>query len=180
MTTTFLDLCKARFSCRSYCPEPVPRETIQAVLEAARLAPSACNRQPWRFAVASTPEKRRALFERGVLPGLGMSWILQAPVLIALGMEKSLITHVAAPLLSRVAYPWIDIGIAGEHLALAAADLGLGTCWIGWIRPRGVRRVVGWPLSIRPCALFTLGRPAAAPDARSQRRPLADIAKWLD
>ena len=174
----FLELCKTRFSCRNYLPDPVPRETIEKILEAARLAPSACNRQPWRFAVIAAPDKRRALFEKGILPGLGMDWIPDAPVLIALGMEKSWTTHIAAPLLSKVDYPWIDIGIAGEHLALAAAELGLGTCWIGWIKPDPIRRIVEWPRSIRPCAIFTLGRPAESQATRAQRRPLQELVRW--
>ena len=180
MTMTFLDLCNKRFSCRSYRPDPVPRETVEKVLEAARLAPSACNRQPWRFAVALALEDRRALFEEGILPGLGMDWIREAPVLIVLGMKKSWVTHVAAPVVSKVEYPWMDIGIAGEHLALAAADLGLGTCWIGWIKPDRVRRIIGWPRSIQPCAMFTLGRPASTPQTRSPRMPLSELVAWLE
>lgn len=176
----FPELCKARFSCRNYLPDPVPHETIEKIIDAARLAPSACNQQPWRFAVALAPDKRRALFEDGILPGLGMDWIARAPVLIALGMEKTWTTHIAAPLISKVDYPWIDIGIAGEHLVLAAAELGLATCWIGWIKPEPIRRIVGWPRSIRPCAILTLGRSAAAPATRSQRRTLTELVTWME
>ncbi len=127
-----------RVSCRAYAPTPVALDRLTQILEAARLAPSACNQQPWRFAVVRAPEARRRIVEEGFLPGIKMAWALDAPVHVVVGMETSFLTHHLAASVSGVAYPWVDIGIAGEHLVLAATELGLGTCWIGWIRPRVV------------------------------------------
>ena len=107
-----------------------------------------------------------------------MTWAAEAPVILVLGMKKSLITHRIAPLLSQVEYPLLDLGIAGEHAILQATELGLGTCWIGWIRPKVVRRILGWPADILPQALITLGRPASRPEQASPRLPLADIVTW--
>lgn len=76
----------------------------------------------------------------------------------------------------------MDIGIAGAHLVLAATELGLGTCWIRWIRPRVLARIVGWPTSMMPVVVITVGY-ASDPDSAqlpaSRRRPLAELVRWL-
>ncbi len=174
----FGDLVAARFSCRAYRSDPVPRAAVEQILEAARRAPSACNRQPWRFVVATEEALRSRLLKEGLLPGIGMKWAADAPVILVLGMKKSLITHQVAPLLSGVEYPLLDLGIAGEHAVLQATELGLGSCWIGWIRPKEVRRIVGWPASIMPQALVTLGWPASRPERSSPRLPPDEIITW--
>ncbi len=174
----FEKLVAARFSCRGYKPDPVSREALEQILEAARRAPSACNNQPWRFVVATEAALRARLLEEGTLPGLRMQWALTAPVILVLGIRKSLITHRVAPLLSHVEYPLLDLGIAGEHAVLQATELGLGTCWIGWIRPKEVRRLVGWPSDIVPQSLITIGWPTSRPERVSPRLPLNEIVTW--
>lgn len=181
-------LIQSRRSCREYRPDPVPRAALAKMLEAARWAPSACNRQPWRFAVVSRKETREAIMAKGLLPGLSAHWVAEAPVLIVMGLCRALLTHRVAPLLSGVDYPWLDLGIAGEHLVLQATELGLGTCWIGWIRPRIIRQLVGWPRAIRPAIVFTVGWPRAAsgqPGAsdetrRTDRLSISDLAQWME
>ncbi len=141
------DVLARRVSCRTYRTTPVSEAYLHQILEAARLAPSACNLQPWRFAVVRNPDLRSRIVEDGFLPGIKMTWAIDAPVHVVIGMERSLVTHRLAASVSGVDYPWVDIGIAGEHLVLAATELGLGTCWIGWIRPRVVAKLVdGLPL----------------------------------
>jgi nitroreductase len=101
---------------------------------------------------------------------------------VVMGMETSFLTHQLAASVSGVDYPWVDIGIAGEHLVLAATELGLGTCWIGWIRPRVVAQIVQWPKSIKPVVVITVGYPRESEAPRptaSRRKPLADLVKWL-
>ena len=171
-----------RRSCRLYRTEPVPRRYIEKVLEAARLAPSACNKQPWRFAIVTDAERRRMIVEQGFRTGIRMPWANQAPVLIVIGMKRSLLVHRAAVLISKVDYPWMDIGIAGEQLVLQAEELGLGTCWIGWVKPRRVRSIVGWPADIYPAAVITLGWPAALdePPKKRPRKELDSLVTWLD
>jgi len=179
---TVRDAIVRRVSCRAYQPEPVPRAHLVRILEAARLSPSACNRQPWRFAAVADPGLRRRIVEEGFLPGIKMSWALDAPVHVVIGMERSVVTHRFAAFLSGVDYPWVDIGIAGEHLVLAATELGLGTCWIGWIKPRAVAKIVGWPAAVKPVAVITVGYPcdseAGTPPA-SRRKPLAELVRWF-
>ncbi len=174
----FKELIAARFSCRAYRDDPVPHEAVEQILDAARVAPSACNQQPWRFVVATAAALRARLLEEGTLPGLSMTWAAKAPVILVLGMRKSVITHWVAPLLSKVEYPLLDLGIAGEHAVLQATELGLGTCWIGWIRPKEVRRIVGWPSDIMPQALITVGWPAARSPRASPRLALHEITVW--
>ena len=176
-----IDLIRTRHSCRTYRPEMVPKPYIKKMIEAARLAPSSCNQQPWRFAVVTRHDQKKAIVSRGLLPGLATQWISQAPVLIVMGIHRSLITHRIAPLISGVNYAWIDLGIAGEHLVLQATELGLGTCWIGWIKPGVIRGIVGWPRDIRPAILFTTGWPGTDyPASETGRLPESDITVWVE
>jgi nitroreductase len=175
----FINLVKRRTSCRSYDPKPIPKEHLELLLEAARLAPSACNKQPWRFVVVQDESVRMRLIGEALLAGIPMKWAAHAGAIIALGMEKSAITHKIAPKISGVDYPLLDLGIAGEHLVLQAEALGLGTCWIGWIRPKEVRRIVGWPRSIEPVSLITVGWPSSADRKSRPRLCMEDIARWI-
>ena len=149
------------------------------MLEAARLAPSACNKQPWRFAVVEDEATRKQLINEAFLAGIPMKWAQNAGAMIALGMEKSAITHKIAPKISGVDYPLLDLGIAGEHLVLQAEELGLGTCWIGWIKPKEVRRIVGWPRSIEPVGLITVGWPVSKDRQTRSRLSFDEIVKWI-
>lgn len=179
---TVLDAIARRVSCRAYQTKPVSEAHLRQILEAARLAPSACNQQPWRFAVVRDGEARRRIVEESFLPGIKMSWALEAPVHVVIGMERSFVTHRLAASVSGVDYPWVDLGIAGEHLVLAATELGLGTCWIGWIKPRAVAKIVGWPATVKPVVVITVGYPSAAATALPpafRRKPLAELVRWL-
>jgi nitroreductase len=149
------------------------------MLEAARLAPSACNKQPWRFAVVQDKAVRMRLIDESFLKGIPMRWAENAGVIIALGMERAVITHKVATKVSGVDYPLLDLGIAGEHLVLQAEELGLGTCWIGWMKPKKVREIVGWPRRIEPVSLITVGWPAAEERTHRPRLPADQICTWM-
>lgn len=172
----FLALTQARTSCRAYDPaRPVPDELLHQCLEAARFAPSACNRQPWRFVVVREEALRVRLCTEALLPGVPMPWLRSAPVLVALAIERELVTHRLAPVLSGVPYHYVDAGIAGEHFVLAAAESGLGTCWIGWIRPKIVRRLLAIPRGVEVVGLISVGYPLA-PAIPRERHPLSQTA----
>jgi nitroreductase len=182
MGMTVQDAIARRVSCRAYQPTPVPEAHLRQILEAARLAPSACNQQPWRFALVRDLDHRRRIVEEGFLPGIKMPWAIAAPVHVVIGMERSFVTHRLAASVSGVDYPWVDIGIAGEHLVLAATELGLGTCWIGWIKPRVVGKIVGWPSSVKPVVVITVGYPSASDAGMPptfRRKPLTELVQWL-
>jgi nitroreductase len=173
----FLKLSASRVSCRDYKPDAVPKEAIEKCLEAARLAPSACNKQPWRFIVVQDRAKLDAICGKALLPGLPMPWLKKAPVIVALCSQRSVETHWLAPLLSGVQYDLLDCGIAGEHFILAAQAQGLGSCWIGWFRPGPLKRILEIPRTLKPLSLISLGYPAGEGRAIS-RKGLSDIASW--
>ncbi len=156
----FLNLVSERRSCRAYLDAPVSDEALAKCLEAARLAPSACNKQPWRFVVVKDREKLDAICSKALLPGIPMPWLKAAPVIVALCAETELTTHRLAPLLSGVPYHILDAGIACEHFVLAAEAQGLGSCWIGWFKPRPLKRILDIPWSVKPLSLLSLGHPA--------------------
>jgi nitroreductase len=178
----FLRLAAMRSSVRRYLADrPVGDADIAAILEAARLAPSAENAQPWRFVVVRDPALRLRLVEEAFSGIYRRSRRIDAPVFIALcGV------HGAVDLAGRVAghssYTLTDCGIAGEHAVLAAADRGLGTCWIGMFDRRRARRVLKIPSGVNLIALIALGWPAdparEAPPAKG-RKPLSTIA-WSE
>ena len=158
----FLDVLKHRASCRSYLSKSIEEEKIMQCLEAARLAPSACNKQPWRFKIVTDDNLRREICENGLLPGIPMPWLSDAPAIVIVCADTNIITHTLAPILSKVKYQLIDIGIAGEHFVLAAEALGLGTCWIGWFKPKKIRKILKIPRSYQILSLISLGYPSEA------------------
>lgn len=180
-TADFWEIVETRTSCRAYRPTPVPDDALRRALHAACRAPSACNRQPWRFAVVRDADRRAQLVQQGLLPGIRMTWASDAPLILVVGMVRDVTTHRVGAAVSGVDYPWIDIGIAGEHFVLAATALGLGTCWIGWIRPRRVRRIVDWPRHVRPVGLITAGYADESTPATdtTPRRDMAETVDWL-
>lgn len=159
----FMEVVRRRRSIRRYKPDPVPREQIEAVLEAARLAPSWANSQCWKFVVVTDEAARQALAKAG------NEWVAHAPVIIAACADPT-----KPGTKGDQPYYLVDIGIALEHLMLAAADLGLGTCWIGWFDEAVARQALGAPEQIRVVAFTPLGVPAEEP-APKPRKPLDEI-----
>ncbi|MEN7973564.1 MAG: nitroreductase family protein [Verrucomicrobiota bacterium] len=175
----FIELVKHRTSCRAYEPKPVPREHLELMLEAARLAPSACNKQPWRFAVVQDDAVRAKLVKESLRVGIEMKWAGNAGAIIAVGVRRTGIVHKVGAKISGVEYPQVDLGIAGEHLVLQAEELGLGTCWIGWINQKAVRRIIGWPRNVEPMGLITVGWPVPSERKTRPRFEPDEIAKWI-
>jgi len=175
----FLELASMRQSCRAYAPTPVPRELIDSCLEAARLAPSACNAQPWSFIVVDRDPLRTDL-ARACSSGIYSlnKFALHAPVLISVVTERSKYAARLGGLLRRVQYALIDIGIAGDHLTLRAAELGLGTCWLGWFNEKEAKTILGLPRSSRLDIIFTLGYPTDNRIRIKQRKSLDEIRRY--
>jgi nitroreductase len=177
MNNTFLNLVKTRTSCRNYLAETVSPEAINYCLEAARWAPSACNKQPWRFIVVDAPELKQRISAGGLLPGVPMPWVAQAPVIVVICVRKTILTHWLAPLISGIKYHLIDIGIAGEHFVLAAQEQGLGTCWIGWFNKKSVKKILNLPNELEPVSMLTLGHPATE-NCTGTRLDLNEISQY--
>ncbi len=168
------DLFQGRFSCRSFTTDPVPRATIETLLDAARWAPSGGNLQPWRFVVVTAAGARREL----AAAALGQGFVAHAPVVIVVCavLEESG-RHYGDR--GRNLYALQDTAAATENLLLAVTRAGLGACWVGAFDEDRVRRALGLDPGWRPVALVPVGRPVEAPGRRS-RRPLADVVVWVD
>ncbi|MBI4835273.1 MAG: nitroreductase family protein [Planctomycetes bacterium] len=161
------EIIKTRKSIRNYKADSVPEEKLMNVLEAARLAPSGKNGQPWRFVVVKDKKIREALVDACK----GQKYFIQAPVaIIACGSDAESYQKQGGYMTSMV----LDIGIAMEHLVLAATEEGLGTCWIGAFNENDVRKILNVPSNLRVVALTPLGFPDETP-APKPRKELKDI-----
>ncbi len=177
----FSDLVNKRESVRRYSPEPVPRDLVDRCLDAARLAPSACNSQPWSFIVVDDVETIKEIVKESMSGIYGMNaFVRTAPVLIVVVTEQSTYIARLGGQIRSVRYNLIDIGIACEHLVLQAVDLGLGTCWLGWFNDKAVKRVLGLPKSSKVDVMICLGYPAESAKPRQKRRQtLAEIRRYF-
>jgi nitroreductase len=176
----FSELVQKRQSTRKFSDRPVPKEMIEKCLEASRLAPSACNSQPWSFIVVDEPELKNRLVHEA-MGGIYKTnaFVINAPLLVVIVTEASSYIARLGGYLRHVKYNLIDIGIAGEHLALQAAELGLGTCWLGWFKENAVRRVLGLPRKTQIDVMIAMGFPAEGDPLRPKlRKPLAEIARF--
>lgn len=154
----FIELAKHRQSCRSYLPKSVPRQMVLDCLEAARLAPSACNSQPWHFIIVDEPGRKDALCKASLSGPYAMNRFAQeAPVIVAVVTEKAgFLTRVIGSL-RGTPYWLMDIGIAVEHFVLQAAGSGLASCWIGWFDEKQARKILGVPSAKKIACLISLG-----------------------
>jgi len=154
----FLSLVQQRQSVRKYTDKAVEPKMLERCLEAARLAPSASNSQPWKFVVVTDPELQQKVAKATIGPlSTFNNFVLQAPVIVAIVIEKmKVFTKIGATIQDRE-YPLIDIGIAAEHFCLQAAEEGLGTCMLGWFNEKSIKELLNIPLDKRIGLLITLG-----------------------
>ncbi len=163
----FAELVRRRYSVRAYKRDPVPEAALARVLEAARLAPTAANRQPFRVLVIRTEGRKEELgrmYQR--------SWFVEAPLLLAV---------VCLPAEAWVrrdgkSYADVDAAIAMDHLVLAATAEGLGTCWVGAFDPAAAREILALPAGVEPIAFSPLGFPADQPPEK-KRKALAELVR---
>lgn len=165
----FYEVVRARRSVRAYTADPVPEAALERILNAAQLAPSACNKQPWRLYVVRDEATRRQLFPPDRHP-----WAGEAPVVLVACSEPE---NAWVRGDDRKNHADVDLAIFMEHLILAATAEGLGTCWICAFDPELFRRVLDLPAGLAPVAATPLGCPAQAPSPRP-RKPLDEIITW--
>ena len=164
----FMDVIRIRSSVRAYSDQDVESSKIEQLVECARLAPSWGNQQCWSFIVVTDSDKVAALTRAA---GPSNSWMREAPVVIVACGDPNL-----SGKRSGIEYYTVDVAIAMEHLVLAAADLGLGTCWIGYFNEDSVRDLLAIPENIRVVGLTPVGYAAAKPAIkRKNRRSLDEI-----
>jgi nitroreductase len=161
----FRQLVKARYSVRKYLERPVEAEKIDLVLEAARLAPTAANYQPFRLMVIQDAGARKAL-----APAYNRSWFYTAPIIVVVcGVPGE--AWVRADGFSCLE---IDAAIVADHLILQATELGLGTCWIADFKPEPLREALALPAELVPLLLIPLGYPGSQRRPK-KRRPLTEL-----
>ena len=193
-----IDAIRKRRSIRHYRPDAIPEDVLDRLLNAARLAPSACNLQPWKLIVVRDEEMKKAVAAachfgthkggKGTQP-----WLAEAPaVIVACGSEgEAAVTYFSEdqPVIAQgwdisdemrsgsVQFeswlPW-DLAIALDHLTLAAVGEGLGTCWIGGLNEREIKKLLGIPEEMRVPVVMPVGYPVSVPDPRP-RKPLGEI-----
>jgi nitroreductase len=163
----FIELARKRYSVRSYKAEPVEDDKLRLVLEAARLAPTAANRQAFRLIVILTKNGESELLRIYNRP-----WFVQAPVVISI----CAIPNEAWVRSDGKNYSDVDAAIVMDHLVLAATDLGLGTCWIAAFDPVAAREVLRIPEQVNPIAFTPLGYPADHSPAK-KRKNLDDLVQ---
>lgn len=172
---------ETRHSIRKFSTRPVEREKINECLEAARLAPSACNSQPWHYIVIDDPQTKEA-FCQEIFSGIyGItSWAAKAPMLVAVVSDKGNFTSRLGNFFRRTEFYLVDQGISGEHFVLRAWELGLGTCWLGWFDSKKAEKFFKLPSGHKIEHLFAVGYPAEDPHTAGihGRKKLEEIVSY--
>lgn len=170
---SFLELAKKRHSVRAYRPDPVSDELLNQVLEAGRIAPSAQNLQPFQFVVVREKNVLNELVNSYRFP-----WFSQAPAIIVICTKKD--RAFKRIKFDGKCYAEIDAAIAIDHMTLAAAELGLGTCWVAAFNPQIVRDTLNIPAEAEPVIMLTLGYSAEEhfPEPRRELGELVYHEKW--
>lgn len=172
----FSELIKHRQSDRSYSSKPVEKEKLQLCIEAARLAPSASNSQPWKFIIVDDQELKEQI--AGCASNLGMNnFTHQAHVLIAVVLEKMNIVSSMASVIQNKEYSLLDIGIAVSQFCLQATDIGLGTCIIGWFDEKKIKKLLHVARTKRVPLMIALGY-SESPIRKKIRKPVEKVSSW--
>ncbi len=156
---------KGRRSVRAYKDTPVEEDKLLKVLEAARLSPSASNRQQWKFIVVKNPETRKRL----AAPAFNQAFVAETPVVIV-----CCATEAAAVMACGQPTHTVDVSIASAYMILQAYELGLGTCWLGAFNENEVKRILKIPAGVRAVTMTPLGYPSQPPLPR-ERKNLDEI-----
>mgnify|MGYP003295242280 FL=1 len=171
----FAELARIRQSDRKYKDQAVEKEKIIQCLETARISPSANNSQPWKFVVVDDFEKKEQIAECSI--GLGMNkFTHQCPVIVAVVLEKQNFMSTIGGMIKNKDYSLFDVGIAVNQFCLQAADLGLGTCIMGWFDEKKIKKILG-VRNRRIPLLISLGYPDA-PTREKVRKPLEVMSSW--
>ncbi len=165
----FSELIAKRYSVRAYKPDPVEDEKLQKVLDAARLAPTAANCQPFQIIVVHTAGREEELHRIYHRP-----WFVQAPIIIcAVGVPSQGWVRSA----DKRRYLDVDVAIVMDHLILAATNQGLGTCWIAAFNAKAAREVLSLPDEVEPLIFTPLGYPADQLGTK-ERKPLKELVRY--
>ena len=169
-----LELIKSRQSDRKYSDKPIEKEKLERIVEAGRMAPSACNAQPWKFIVVTEADLLAKLAEASSAKLLGMNEFAgQATAMLVVIREQANLTSRIGAQIKRKDYSLIDIGIASENICLQAEAEGLGSCMLGWFDEEKVRKTLGVPKTKRVELIITLGYSLS--EKREKRRKPPEV-----
>jgi nitroreductase len=177
----FDQILRRRRSTRSFESRPVNEKDIISIVEAARLAPSACNSQTWRFVTVTRREIIRKICHEAMRPVIPNRWLEQAPLVVVGCSQLDVIANRIGSGVTGIEYYQIDLGIAMEHMVLKATELGIGTCWIGWFDESTLKEILKIPKKIKVSALLAVGYPKDESSGKRKRKPLEKIVfseKW--
>ncbi|RPH30513.1 MAG: nitroreductase [Bacteroidales bacterium] len=167
-------LVNNRQSVRAYKPDMVEKDKIDRIVEAGRIAPSACNAQPWKFIVVDDPELKNKIADATSNRVIGINhFTKQAPVHIVVVLESANFNSNFGSLMKDKNLPLIDIGITTAQMCLQATAEGLGTCILGWFNERTIKKLLDIPKSKRVILVITLGY-AANDELREKKRKTTD------
>lgn len=157
---SFFKLVKTRQSVRKYSYNLVEKEKIEKCIETARLAPSACNSQPWTFVVVDDKELAKEVANATFSKAISFNkFALDAPVMVVIVIEKpKVIAQIGGSIKNRE-FPLLDIGIAADHFCYQAHELGLGTCMLGWFNEKKVKSLLNIPKKKRVALCISVGYP---------------------
>ncbi|MEN6384474.1 MAG: nitroreductase family protein [Phycisphaerales bacterium] len=176
---SFLDLANKRYSVRNYKDTPVPRSEISKCIEAVRLAPSACNSQPWKFVIVDdvklVKDVANAAFE-GILNF--NNFVYKAPVLVLIIAERQTLSAKFGSIVKNKNFSLMDIGIAAEHFCLQAAEEGLGTCMLGWFNEKKVKKLLSIPVFKRVELIISVGFAADDKIPIKKRKSIDEILSF--
>jgi len=174
-----LDLISRRQSQRSFAEKTVEREKLLRCIEAARLSPSACNAQPWKFIIVDDPALKTAVASEASAKLLGMNHFThQAPVHVAVVREAANLTSNLGQVIKDKEYPLTDIGIATAHFCLLAAAEGLSTCILGWFNEKNIKKLLHIPKNKRLELLILVGYSPDGKIREKKRKPTEEILSF--
>jgi nitroreductase len=175
----FMELVNQRQSVRQYADQPVERDKIERCLEAARLAPSACNSQPWKFIVVDDPGLKAAIAQKTFGKVVSFNhFTVNAPALVLIVTEKPNITAKIGAIVKNRPLYLIDIGIAAIQFCFQAAEEGLGTCMLGWFNEKGIKRLLNIPATKRLDLIISVGYPQSAEIRPKIRKEFNQIVSY--
>lgn len=175
--TSFMELSSRRQSCRNYVDKAVEPEKLRACIEAARLAPSACNGQPWHFTVVNGGETAATLSKCTQSGGMN-AFTSHCPAFIVVEQTASNLSSRAGALVKHQDYASVDIGLAAAHICFEAADQGLSTCILGWFDEKAVQKLLKLQSGGRVRLVIAVGYAADDSLRKKQRKPFEDICTW--
>ena len=168
-----------RYSVRNYKNTPVPQEKINRCIEAVRLAPSACNSQPWKFIVVDDPQFIKGLAKAAFEGILDFNhFAFEVPVLVLIVSERQKMLAKFGGVVKKKNFSLMDIGIAAEHFCLQAAEEGLGTCMLGWFNEKKVKKILSIPKLKRVELIISVGFSTDEKMSCKKRKSIDEILSY--